>query len=247
MFILSKLFSYLIQPAVWIFVVLIFAIFNKDARVRRKLFITATVMILLFSNAFIVGKVFNAYEGNLPPDQHYDIGVVLGGFSGYDANTGEIIFNNSAERFYKTIELYQSGKIDHILISGGNGNLIDKKYKEADLAAGYLKKIGIPDSVVLIENRSRNTVENAKFSKQLIQEFKPDAKILVITSAWHIPRARLIFSKHFSSNINYYPTDYIGKTSYGLSDMLLPSVASFISWQFIIKEWIGLLVDRFRA
>jgi uncharacterized SAM-binding protein YcdF (DUF218 family) len=246
-FILSKLIVYVIQPAIWVFVLLLFAIFKKNKRTRKQLFWCATIVLLFFSNSFIVGKVFNAYEGNPPPHQRYDIGIVLGGFAGYDKKKKEIVFSNAADRFYKTIELYQNGDIDQILISGGNANLIDNEAKEADIAADYLKKIGIPDTAILIENQSRNTVENAAFSRKLIEKVNPNAKVLVITSAWHIPRVRVIFSKHFKKDIYFYPTNYIGKTSYSLSDMLLPSVNAFISWQLILKEWVGLFVDRYRA
>jgi len=140
-----------------------------------------------------------------------------------------------------------NGDIDKILISGGSSNLSDQEGKEATVAAAYLRKIGIPDTAILIENQSRNTVENAKFSRRLVEKVNPSAKVLVITSAWHIPRVRVIFSKYFKGEIYYYPTNYMGKTSYSLSDILLPSVNALISWQLIFKEWIGLFVDRFRA
>lgn len=246
LYINSSFFLFLLQPLVWMGGLFLFAIFCKSKLKRKKLLVAIVVGLLFFANPFIIGKIFNAYEEGYPKDQHYQIGIVLGGFSGYDEEHREIVFSSSAGRFFDAINLFNQKKIDQILISGGNSNLINNKIKEADLAAGYLREIGIPDSAILVENQSRNTAENAALSFKKVMEVNPNAKIVVVTSAWHIPRARLNFSKYFKRNIFYYPSNYIGKTSYSLTDYLLPSYSSFSKWNFILKEWAGLIVDRFR-
>ncbi|WP_316845449.1 YdcF family protein [Pedobacter psychrodurus] len=189
----------------------------------------------------------NSYETNYPKTQHYDVGIVLGGFSKLNNRNNEIAFAGTGDRLFQAIALYKKRLIKQILVSSGSANLIDNEVKEAELAVKYLKLIGIPDSSILIENQSRNTIENAKYSLALIEKKNPQAKVLVITSAWHIPRAKLIFNKQTKRNIEYYPTDFRGKTEFDLNDFLIPSTSALDTWEILLKEWTGLLVDRIRA
>jgi uncharacterized SAM-binding protein YcdF (DUF218 family) len=246
-FILSKILLFFIKPIVWIFVLLIFAIASKNPKKRKKYLIVTLILSFFFSNGFIVGKVMNSYESGYPKMQKYDVGIVLGGFSGLNKKNNEIAFGWSGDRLFQTIALYKKGLIKQILLSSGSANLIDKEVKEADLAVRYLKLIGIPYSAILIENQSRNTIENAKYSLALIAKKKPEAKILVITSAWHIPRAKLIFDRQAKHKIEYYPTNFMGSTEFEFGDLIIPSATALETWELLFKEWIGLVVDGLRG
>ncbi|RYD70404.1 MAG: YdcF family protein, partial [Sphingobacteriales bacterium] len=131
--------------------------------------------------------------------------------------------------------MYRKGKVRKILITSGNASLTDNQIKEADLVQKFLRDICIPDSDVIIENQSRNTIENAKFSNQIIQKKFPDAKVLVVTSAWHVPRARLIFDRVFKNKPDYLPTNYSGKTNYSFDDFI-PDPGVLSSWELLFKE-----------
>lgn len=208
----------------------------------------AIVVLLFFSNSFLVGKAVNWYEPKYPTEKkHYDVAIVLGGFSGLNKHNNEIQFNWASDRLFQTISLYRQGRIKQILISSGNASLTDNEVKEADLVKKFLHESCIPDSAILIENQSRNTVENAKFSALLIQKTRPNAKVLVVTSAWHIHRAKLIFAKVFKNQADYLPTNYIGKTDYSLEDFIIPNPGAFGTWDLLFKEWIGLAVDNVRT
>lgn len=246
-FILSKILLFLIKPIVWIFVLLIFAIASKNPKKRKRYLICILIIFFFFSNGFIVGKIINSYEADYPRAAKFDVGIVLGGFSGLNKRNNEIAFNWAGDRLFQAIALYKKGQIKQILLSGGSANLINQKIKEADLAIQYLKLIGIPDSAILIENQSRNTIENARYSLALIEKSNPKAKILVITSAWHIPRTKLIFDKQAKQKIEYYPTNFSGDTEFELSDFIIPNASALGAWEMLFKEWIGLTVDRLRA
>ncbi|WP_293312138.1 YdcF family protein [Pedobacter sp. UBA5917] len=246
-FILSKILLFLIKPIVWIFVLLVLALATKRAKRKKQYLILSLIVFFFFSNDFIIGKILNSYEAGYPKIQQYDVGIVLGGFSGLNKRNNEIAFSGASDRLFQTITLYKKGQIKQILLSSGSANLIDKEVKEADLAVKYLKLIGIPDSAILIENQSRNTIENARYSLALIEKKNPQAKILVITSAWHIPRAKLIFDKQTKRKIEYYPTDFRGRTEFDLSDFIIPSASALGTWELLFKEWIGLIVDRYRG
>ncbi|MGB4399127.1 MAG: YdcF family protein, partial [Daejeonella sp.] len=106
-----------------------------------------------------------------------------------------VFFGKGADRVVHAIQLYKAGKIKRIIISGGSGALVGKKVPEAE----HLKKVflfsGVPDSVLYIESESRNTVENARFSKRLIDSLQLQPKFLLVTSAFHMPRAMGCFQK----------------------------------------------------
>ena len=246
-FILSKLLLFLIKPLIWACCLFLFALFSKNALRRKRFVIAGVVVLLFFSNGFIFGKVANAYEAGYPRNDTYDIGIILGGFSGLNTRNNQISFAWSSDRLFQTLALYKTDKIKKILIASGNGSLGGVGVKEADLAHDYLKEIGVPDSAMLIENQSRNTIENAANCYKLLKRETPDAKILVITSAWHIPRAKLIFSKYFGEKLNYYPTNFIGKTEFGWTDFIIPSAEALGNWELLLKEWIGLVADQIRA
>lgn len=246
-FILSKVLLFLIKPLIWACCLFLIALFSKHKLRRKRLLIAGVVVLLFFSNGFIFGKVANAYEASYPPNDVYDVAIVLGGFSGVNSRNNQISFAASGDRLFQTLALYKNAKVKKIMIASGNGSLTGEGVKEADLAHDYLQKIGVPDSAILIENQSRNTIENAANCYQLLKKKVPNAKIVVVTSAWHIPRAKLIFSKYFGENLNYYPTNFIGKTEFGWTDFIIPNADALSNWEFLFKEWIGLVVDKVRA
>jgi len=247
-FILSKILLYLIKPFLWFCTLLILSFLAKKHKTRKYLSTAAIAVLLFFSNAFLANQAVKLYEPPYPVQKEsYDVAIVLGGFSGLNKHNNEIKFNGSNDRLFQALSLYRQGRIKKILISSGNANLINNEVKEANLVKKFLHEICIPDSAVLIENQSRNTIENAKFSLSLIKKRMPQAKIVVITSAWHIPRARLIFNRQTTQPLSYYPTDFRSSTESDLTDLLIPSASAFGTWEMLFKEWIGLLVDYCRS
>ena len=193
-FIVSKILIFILQPIIWIFVTLLFAVFSKNQGLRKKLLVIAVSLLFIFSNRFLVGKAYNFYEASYPVEKKYDIGILLGGFS-KSTKGDQLAVNERGDRLIQAIYLFKTGIIKKILVSGGSGKLIGKESIEAELAWKYLKSIGVPDSSILIENKSKNTIENAKFSAELVNKNHFDPSVLVMTSAWHIPRSKMIFDK----------------------------------------------------
>jgi len=247
-FILSKVLLFLIKPFFWFCVLLILSLLVKNKKFKHNFLIAAVVILLVFSNGFIIGKAYNLYEPVYPQTiKNYDIAIVLGGFSGLNKRNNEIQFNWASDRLFQAVSLYKKGKIKKILITSGSAALLDNEVKEADLVQKFLHNICIPDSDVIIENQSRNTLENAKFSAKLVEARYPDANVIVVTSAWHVPRAKLIFDRTFKKKPDYLPTNYNGGTA-GLSlDEFIPDPGVLASWEILFKEWIGLVVDKIRT
>ena len=245
-FLLSKFVLFFIKPLVWVFIVFVIAFFSKQKERQKKLMVSGLIILYIFSNAAIVNKVFYWYEAKYGSYEKYDVGIVLGGFSSFNSKSKTIEFNQNADRLFQAIYLYRTGVIKKILISGGSIDKVPIHKIEANLTARYLRGIGIPDSSILVEDKSRNTIENAANTFKMMTKILPKAKILVISSAFHLPRVKLIFSKYFGNQLAYYPTSFIGHDTNSFSDYIIPSVGALGNWELLFKEWIGLTVDRFR-
>lgn len=152
---------------------------------------------------------------------------------------GRIIANESAERVLDTIQLAHRYPQARILISGGGGTVFGDGTAEAPVIADYLKSIGIDPTRIVLETRSRTTFENAIYSQEIAKPQEGE-RWLLVTSAWHMPRAVGVFEKA-GFPVTPYPVDFrIGAQSNkhvpfaSLSDGLRRlDIGS--------KEWAGLI------
>jgi uncharacterized SAM-binding protein YcdF (DUF218 family) len=154
--------------------------------------------------------------------------------------------NNGIDRINHAIFLYKKGIIDKILLSGGSGRLLDNEFREAQGLSQYLLISGIPAKDILIEDRSRNTRENALFSKALLEEHGlAGQKHLVLTSSYHLRRAVSCFEK-VDLNVEGFATDFRAhaKRNFTPDMLLLPDPQAYYEWQLIIKEIIGILAYK---
>lgn len=244
-FILSKIFASLIFPLTWIIFILLWRFFAISEKRKKELLITAIVIFLLFTNSWLVNsfaKIWDIAPAQLSANKKYSCGILLGGFSGPD-DKGIGYFNGSSDRFIQTVKLYQEGIIEHILISGGNGSLVAGKYREAEWAKKQLISVGIPANAVLIENNSRSTLENAEFSKKVLDSAGLQPPYVLITSAFHMRRASWIFEKE-GINIIPFPSNYLVLGNDFSFTELLPQISSMDLWSTYLKEVIGYFVYK---
>src|SRR5690349_25098099 len=100
------------------------------------------------------------------------------------AARGDLAMNEAAERLTKTLELARRFPDAKIIFSGGHGELRARGPSEAALAARWLEDLGVTPGRVLVEDRSRDTAENASLSKRLASP-SPGQHWLLLTSAHH--------------------------------------------------------------
>ena len=242
-FILSKILSFLIKPIIWIVILFIYA---TKKRSYQLLYITFFILYF-FSNSFIIDSCNKMWE--IPPKNisslrnQYKYGVVLGGFSSFNNKTKQIDLLETGDRLISAIELYNLGKIKKILISGGNGELINNGKKEAEWSYNFLINMGVDSNHILTENNSRNTMENANNSTKIISKDIQSSSLL-ITSAIHMRRAKFCFNKN-NFNIDDYSTDATKSDIILTFDYLfLPNAGALQKWEHLIHEMIGLLAYR---
>ncbi|MEM1045619.1 MAG: YdcF family protein [Pseudomonadota bacterium] len=150
---------------------------------------------------------------------------------------------DSAERIADTAALARLYPDARVVFSGGSASIVQKTVTEASIARRYLESFGIDPSRLVIEDKARNTWENAVLSKDLAKPEAGETWILV-TSAFHMPRSVGVFRRAGWSGIVPFPVDYrVGgppdtrrmRTNAGLSVKLI---------DLVVKEWIGLAVYR---
>ena len=247
LFLLSKLLAFALKPLNWAVALLLLAVFWP--RKRRVFLLTGTAALVVFSNPWLVNQAARAWE---PPPVDvqgvYDVGILLGGFSDFEVVQPDSILplNRAANRFTATLTLYHAGHLKHILISGGTSRITGGYPAEAPEAKQMLMQNGVPDSAIWSEPYSRNTAENALYSKHLLDSIAPGgARCLLITSAWHLPRASLCFQQA-GLPCDLFGADYISENRRAnWAKWIEPDWEALLKWEILVKEWVGSAVSRF--
>lgn len=249
-FYFSQFLSFLAMPLTMVILFLLAAFFFTPKSTGRKILGAGIVLLLLFSNPFLSNLALLAWE---PPYKSFDeippseIGIVLTGVTNLNKTTSDrTFFGKGADRITQALQLYRMGKIKKILITGGQGLNPTNTSSEAELLKRFLIMTGMPETDILIEEKSVNTRENALFTKAFLEKQGIDIEqeFVLITSAFHMPRSKKCFDKVGLKTIPF-PVDYYSHDiKYDLPSLLYPGPGSIANWQLLVKEWIGLVVYR---
>jgi uncharacterized SAM-binding protein YcdF (DUF218 family) len=247
-FILSKLLYILIKPTTWLIFALFWLLYTKNEQKRRKRLIGLLVAVVLMTNPLLTNPIFHAWEWKeVPMDSlgtTFEVGIVLTGFADIDTyhSTDRLNFKNGANRLTDAVVLYKRGIIKKILITGGYSDLTGENINEANLAETFLQQVGIPKADIYIENQSRNTRENAIFTKVILEKLGIHSSCLLITSAAHLRRSVACFQK-IGVAVVPFPCNFVAKRLQGKANsLIIPSDDAFVNWKIFVKEWIGCVV-----
>lgn len=166
--------------------------------------------------------------------------IVLGGseLPGITAARGVASFQEAAERLLAMGELSRRYPAARIVFAGGSSSLGDQAMQEADVVRMALPQIGVDESRVAFERMSRNTAENARLAKELVQP-RPGERWLLVTSAFHMPRSIGCF-RAVGFPVTAYPVDF-RTTGEAAPFQLFNSVSEGLSFfDMAVREWIGL-------
>jgi uncharacterized SAM-binding protein YcdF (DUF218 family) len=224
---------------------LVLALFGRLRNLGIGLALTVTLATIGLGLLPIASYVILPLEQRFPPFQDdgrpVDGIILLGGSvdASESASRETIVANESAERVLDTIQLAHRYPQARILISGGGGTVFGDGAAEAPIIADFLKSIGIDPTRMIVEDRSRTTSENAMFSRELGKPQEGE-RWLLVTSAWHMPRAVGVFERA-GFPVTAYPVDF--RTSGGSGGQ---RPFAFISdglrrLDVGTKEWAGLI------
>ena len=153
---------------------------------------------------------------------------------------------DAGDRVVHAARLYRAGKVKRILITGGNIPWVPGTQPEANLLRDYLVEFGVPDDAISTAGISRNTYENALEIRDLIAA-QPLESALLVTSAFHMPRALATFQK-LGIPVTPSSTDVrvITKTERPVFDWL-PNSKYLDLTTLAVNEWIGYWAYRVRG
>jgi uncharacterized SAM-binding protein YcdF (DUF218 family) len=194
---LSKVLDLLVAPLTWAVVLSLLALLWQERRPgRARLLLSVGVLqLLVFSlepvSAGLYRRLESGARDTYQPGPPYDVVVVLGGIIDPVAmrRSGQVELTDAADRITQAAVLLRTGRARMALLSGGvvfpqPGD----PPSEAVVLAGWLRDQGIPADRLVLEEKSRNTRENAIESAAIIAAHGWK-RVLLITSAWHAPRA----------------------------------------------------------
>lgn len=165
--------------------------------------------------------------------------VVLGGGIGKCKALEYPDMFDGADRVWHAARLWKAGRAPIVVVSGTN-DLVS--------TVPLLLDLGVNRDAIVVDNESRNTYENSRYTERMLKAAGAESpSVLLVTSAWHMPRARGNFAKtslkvipaacDFSAFGCYYGTQH-------WYDWLLPSADSLMRSNMMFKEWLGKLARK---
>lgn len=240
-FTFSKLVAFLTNPLGWCCLLLFCAVLVSNLRLKKRLRVAALLLFYFMSCDFFINELSNGWEAkptNRATMPAYEVGVLLTG--GILNETKEPLENSflgkHADRLGQTLLLYREQKIKKIIISGGDATIFRKeRMTEGQLAKLFLVKCGVPAEAIQLEEKSRNTYENARYTAPLLSAKSP---ALLITSAVHLPRAVACFEE-FGCDVVGYGCDYSSHSREWQLSSFLPSEQTLYEAKTLFHELLG--------
>ncbi|GGC23533.1 hypothetical protein GCM10011363_45020 [Marivita lacus] len=238
----------MLTPESWLVVLLLLALLASRADNRiwgRRFLLAALVFTLVIGTLPLGALLLRPLETQFQPNPAVSdpAGIlILGG--GEDGSamlaTGLAGVNEAGDRFLAGIALARTYPEAGVVFTGGSGKLLGHGVPGADLAEQILAEAGVNSDRILLENRSRNTAENAANTRVLVSD-DITGPWLLVTSAFHMPRAVGTFCAAGWRNIIPYPVDYRGIGSLEIGWDLGGRLSVL---NIAVKEWIGLMAYR---
>jgi uncharacterized SAM-binding protein YcdF (DUF218 family) len=221
---------------------------TRFARTGRALAVTGIVLLAVAGLSPLGNALILPLEQRFPPwraaEGSPDGIIVLGGAIGptMSAARGEAQLNEAAERMTVLATLARQYPRARIVFSGGDPSLTGGGTSEAVFVVPMLESFGIPASRVELEGASRNTYENAVFTKELVKP-KPGERWLLVTSAHHMPRSVGCF-RGAGFAVEPYPVDWRSRGARDLASPFGTVSAGLARTDVAVREWVGLVTYR---
>ena len=253
MYLLNKIVWFFLNPLTFCLVCALFALALSAKRRRVGLWIAGVSLAMLwfFSTTLCLVAI------GLPLERPYigtqkaeslpkaDAIVVLGGGIAKTQNMEYPDMNEAADRVWHAARLWKAGKAPLVVVSGSN---------DLESTVPLLLDFGVPRESIAVDNESRNTYENSRFTERLLLERAKSAgggnlapSVLLVTSAWHMTRATGNFART-SLRVIPAPCDFVVHNTLNADlswwDWIAPNVDAVAKVNYMAKEWLGRLARR---
>lgn len=240
-FVVMKMLQRLVLPPASILLVLLIGLLLLRSRRNLGRLFIATGILLLYGLS--IGPVSSALimplERNFTPVNvkfaKADVIVVLGGGThdrsslGLEPEPGE----ESLQRVVAAVKLYQSLHTP-VLLTGGTGDLAQPQLSDADAMARAAMDLGVLEKDIIVENKSRNTLESATAVKGMLNR----NRILLVTSAYHMKRSVALFKKQGFEAIPE-PAGYLAVHRPATVYAFIPSASNLSTSVVALSEYLS--------
>lgn len=248
MFYLSKILPLFVLPLG----ITMFLMFGAIVFRRRWMLIAAVVVLWLGSSPMVSNQLLHAIEGDaqrIPAEEAStaDAVVVLSGGRVVAPGPAAVSEWNDADRFFAGVELLKADKASIIVFTGGALQGAPPATLEGVVLAEYAKAMGVAADRIATTGRVLNTDEEAAAVSSLLRErYARRASVLLVTSAFHMARARQLFEAR-GMLVTPFPVDFAGVgEGVGLPD-ILPTAGALGGTQTALREFYGRGYYRFRS
>jgi len=233
-----KILPLLFSPLFLIISLIIFGLILSS----KKISLTGVIILVILSMPIVSGKLIAYLESDyelIKPSkvESADAVVVLSGMvktiqtkNGLDYEWGE-----AADRIFAGIDLFKSNKAPVLILTGGKLPW-SIGVPEGEYLRDVAIDLGVPKKDILITENVENTDQEAKAIKKILLLDNP--KVILVTSAFHMPRAQLVFEAA-GINVIPFPVDFIIGAEKLTFMSFIPSAGSFSSTSFFVREMIG--------
>ena len=235
---LHKILPLIFSPLFFILSIIIFGIIIGS----KKTSFAGVAILVICSMPIVSGKMIayleSDYELNRPSEiDAANAIVVLSGMVKTIKTKDSLDYewSEAVDRFFAGIDLFRLNKAPTLIFTRGKVPW-SIGLPEGEFLREEAIKLGIPKKDILLTENVENTDQEAKAIKKLFSIDNP--KIILVTSAFHMPRAQLVFEAA-GLNVIPFPVDF--KTGAGKLTFMsfIPSAVSFASTNFFVREMIG--------
>lgn len=248
---LSKTLDLAFAPLTWVLagmaLALVWSRQRRTLKRARRTLLASLAVLLLFSVDAVSNRLVRSLEAGAHNQRDraltYDAVVLLGGMldDRITATAGMPSYNERAERLTVTFELLRENTARFVIISGTSDV---PEAVEADVLADQLVRFGIDPARIIREGKSRNTRENALFTKELATA-RGFRTLLLVTSAFHMKRAQGCFNAVGLATAAY-PVDFASYDPARFGSNFTPRSNAFGTSSWALREWSGRAIYTLR-
>ena len=249
-FYVAKIAWFVVQPSSALLLAMALGallLWGRWARAGRRI-VTAGALLLLIAglsplgNALVLPLEERFAPAVLSDERPPDGVIVLGGAQDMlvSGSRNMPVLNEAGERVTEAVALAQRFPEARILYSGGSGTILYAQEAETVGARALFARLGLETARLELEDRARDTYENAVYAKALARP-KAGERWLLVTSAFHMPRAIACF-RQAGFAVEPWPVDYRTRGRQDLTRFFSRPSEGLRRVDMAAREWVGLVV-----
>ncbi len=233
-----------ILPALFLPIGIVLVALTAAVVTKKRAFIVAGLLPLvglslpLVSNLLL--RTIENFESRpvIETLQTGDAIVVLSGMltSAPLAGGGTVSEWRDPDRFFAGVELLKAEKAPLLIFTGGTLPWLPANPPEGEILKPFAIQFGAPADRIAVTSTVENTEDEAK---EVRRKLGPGKKVILVTSAFHMPRAQRLFSAH-GLDVIPFPVDFNQDSTSSLTILdFIPTATELVKSEVAIREWIG--------